>query len=315
MSKGKITILGINGHVGRAAASAFLDAGWSVSGFGRSNRHPQTGVEFIAGDAESADDLRAAIAGADVVFNGLNLPYDKWFNGRAEAQLAAVIAAMGSNGKTMLYPGNVYNYAATDRLITPQTRQRPERPRGEIRVRMEAMLRAASAQGDFQTLLLRAGDFYGPGSQQDWFDQLILREAGKGKVTLASHEVPHSWAYLPDLARAFVVLAEQRRSLASYEDFQFSGHFATAGDVFAAIAAVSPMKLIRVATPWTMLGAMGLFMPVMRELVKMRYLWDNPMQLQDARLDALLGPDFGTPLAEAMGATAAPFFEQEAVAA
>ena len=98
MSKGIITILGINGHVGQAAAAAFVDAGWSVSGFGRRNRHPQAGVKFITGDADSVDDLRAAIAGANVVFNGLNLPYDKWFNGRAEAQLAAVIAAMGSDG-------------------------------------------------------------------------------------------------------------------------------------------------------------------------------------------------------------------------
>jgi hypothetical protein len=57
-----------------------------------------------------------------------------------------------------------------------------------------------------------------------------------------------------------------------------------------------------------MLRLLGLFMPVIREVVKMRYLWENPMQLEDTRLDALLEPGFGTPFAEAVAATVAPFF-------
>ena len=32
------------------------------------------------------------------------------------------------------------------------------------------------------------------------------------------------------------------------------------------------------------------------------------MQLKDARLDAILGPDFGTPYDEAVAKAAAPFF-------
>ncbi|WP_052731986.1 NAD-dependent epimerase/dehydratase family protein [Devosia geojensis] len=315
MAKGKIVILGINGHVGHAAAEAFAAAGWQVTGFGRSNRQPVAGVEFVAGDADDVAALKAAIADADVVFNGLNLPYDKWFDGRAEAQLARVIEAMGASGKTMLFPGNVYNYAASETLLTPDTPERPERPRGEIRLRMEAMLKAAAARGAFQTIVVRAGDFFGPGSHNDYLDLLILREAAKGRVALAAHEVPHSWAYLPDLGRAFVAVAERREELAGYEAFHFAGHFVTSGEVFEAIQAVSPKMLTRVPTPWTMLSLLGLAMPLMREIVKMRYLWDNPMRLADPRLEAILGPDFGTPFDEAMGRTVARFFTESRQAA
>jgi len=315
MAKGRIVILGINGHVGHAAAGAFVAAGWQVTGFGRSNRQPVAGARFIKGDADDVAALKEAIAGADVVFNGLNLPYDKWFNGRAEAQLARVIEAMGSSGKTMLFPGNVYNYAAGEKVLAPDTPERPERPRGEIRVRMEGMLKAAAARGALQAIVLRAGDFFGPEAHNDYLDLLILREAGKGRVALADHEVPHSWAYLPDLGRAFVAVAERRAELAGYEAFHFAGHFVTSGEVFDAIQTVSPRELTRVPIPWTMLSLLGLAMPLMRELVKMRYLWDNPMRLADPRLDAMLGPDFGTPFKQAMGETAARFFAEQKQAA
>ena len=34
----KVTILGINGHIGHHAAKAFVAAGWQVTGLGRSSR-------------------------------------------------------------------------------------------------------------------------------------------------------------------------------------------------------------------------------------------------------------------------------------
>jgi nucleoside-diphosphate-sugar epimerase len=308
MSKGKVTVLGINGHIGHHAAQAFHQAGFAVTGFGRSSRQPISGVNFVKGDAASLDDLRAVIDGADIVVNALNLPYDKWDKGRAEAQLATVIAAMGDNGKTLMFPGNVYNYAATDRRIAPSTTQRPQTPRGAIRVRQEEMLAAASKAGKFQTIIIRAGDFYAPNNSGDWFDQAMMMDAKKGKIhRMADADLGHAWAYLPDLGRVFATVAEQRDTLGAFETFHFSGHYVTNGALMDAIAKASPVPLKVVPLPWFVLQAMGLASGVMREVVKMRYLWNNPMELVDPRLDAMLGPDFGTPFETAVAETVAPF--------
>ncbi len=67
--------------------------------------------------------------------------------------------------------------------------------------------------------------------------------------------------------------------------------------------------------PRWLFGPIGLVNPMMREIGKMAYLWENPMELQDARLDAILGPDFATPFDEAVAVTVAPFFAEERVAA
>ena len=315
MSKGIVTVLGINGHIGHHAARAFQAAGFTVTGFGRSNRNPIAGVGFHQGDAASLDDLKAAITGADIVVNALNLPYDKWDKGRAEAQLATVIAAMGDSGKTMLFPGNIYNYAATDRRIAPSTPQHPQTPRGAIRVRQEDMLAAASRAGRFQTIILRAGDFYAPDNVGDWYDQAIMLDASKGKIHyLGDLKLGHAWAYLPDLGRAFVLLAQQRTELGAFENFHFAGHYVTHGALMDAIVKAAPVPLKVAPLPWIILQAMGLANGVLREVVKMRYLWNNPMELVDPRLDAILGPDFGTPFDVAVAETIKPFFAARAAA-
>ena len=314
MSKGKVTVLGSNGHFGHAALLAFRDAGWEVTGLARSNRRPVTGVELIIGDANDEAVVRRAIAGADVVVHGLHLPYDQWGNGRAEAQLQVVIDALGHSGKTLLFPGTIYNYRASDRIVSPQTRQQhAEAPRGDIRIRLEAMLAAAAEAGRFQTIILRGGDFFGPDNRGDWFDQAILSKLAGGTIAhLGSLELRHSWAYLPDLGRALVVLGEQRGSLARFENFHFAGHFVSQGQMMAAISTALPHRVSIVPLAWWQLGALGLVNPIMRDIYRMRYLWHNEMELVDPRLDALLGAGFATPFADAIAATVAPFLTEKA---
>jgi nucleoside-diphosphate-sugar epimerase len=311
MSKGEVIVLGVNGHVGRVVAEAFVAAGWSVSGMARQDRYRIPGVRFVAGDSDSVDDMRRAIGDTDLVVNALNLPYAAWDKGRKEAQMARVLAALGTTGKTMLFPGNIYNFNQTNRVMTPGLPQQPQTPRGAIRVRVEAMFRNAALRGDIQAIILRAGDFFGPYSVADWFDQAILRDAAKGRVaTMGKPGVGHAWAYLPDLARAFEALGAMRRTLGGFEDFHFAGHFVTPEQMGAAIVKAAPRPVSVSAFPLILLKLFGLFDPVMREVAKMDYQWRHPMELRDSRLDALLGRNFGTPFEDAIAATIAPFFAQ-----
>jgi nucleoside-diphosphate-sugar epimerase len=310
MIKGKVTVLGSNGHIGNAAMIAFRDAGWAVAGLGRANRRPVAGTTFIAGDANGVEVVRAATADADVVVQALHLPYDKWGNGAAEAQLQVVIDAMAGTGKTLLFPGTIYNYRASDRTIAPGLRQSGEKPRGEIRIRLEDMLREAAVKKGFQVIILRAGDFFGPGNHDDWYGAAMLMDYAKGRLYhMGALETRHSWAYLPDLARAFTVLAEKRGQFGPFENFHFAGHWVNHGRVMAAIQSGLGHRLSVSPLPWWMLRAIGLVNPVMRDIYRMRYLWLNEMELVDPRLDALLGPGFATPFEAAVAATVSDLVE------
>jgi nucleoside-diphosphate-sugar epimerase len=309
MSNRKVVVLGLNGHIGKAVAQAFVATGWEVTGMARTDKHRIAGVRFVQGDSDSVEDMRRAIGDAEVVVNALNLPYHQWDKGRMEAQMSRVIEALGTVGRTVLFPGNIYNFAATERYVTPQTAQQPQTPRGGIRVRVEQMFEAAAARGDIQAIILRAGDFYGPGSTTDWFDLAMFREIAKGRVaTMGAPGVGHSWAYLPDLARAFEALASTRSTLGAFERFHFAGHFVTPEEMGAAIERAAPTPVTVKPFPLWIMKLLGLVDPIMRETGKMAYLWRNPMELRDERLDALLGARFNTPFDTAIEATIAPFF-------
>jgi hypothetical protein len=53
----------------------------------------------------------------------------------------------------------------------------------------------------------------------------------------------------------------------------------------------------------------------MREVAKMGYLWDHPMELVDPRLDAILGEGFATLFETAVATSIADLLPQRALAA
>ena len=55
----------------------------------------------------------------------------------------------------------------------------------------------------------------------------------------------------------------------------------------------------------TMVRILGLFMPIMRELVEMNYLQSTPVNLSDAKLEKLVGPVARTPYDDALRSSVA----------
>ena len=105
-----------------------------------------------------------------------------------------------------------------------------------------------------------------------------------------------------------VVLAERRTEFAAFDSFHYAGHFVTPEQMTAAIAAAAPVELKFSPFPWLALTLIGIANPMLREVAKMGYLWQKPLELRDERLDEILGPDFGTPFDEAVVQTLTRFF-------
>lgn len=182
-----IAIIGAAGHIGHAAAQAFLDAGWAVKGVGRGTRLKElpAGVEPVAGDAYDAASLVASTRGADVILHAANPAYDKWET-TVLPMVENAIAAAKANGATLLIPGNVYNFGLEIGMDAGEdAAQHPSTDKARIRIAMETRLEAASRDDGVQVIILRAGDFYGGPKGGTWLDMMILKDLKKGKVHLA----------------------------------------------------------------------------------------------------------------------------------
>lgn len=295
-----VVVLGAAGRVANEVGQAFLRAGYRVRAVTRNGRSVLPGAESVAADAADAAQLSRALEGADFVFNGLNPLYTEWEE-KVMPMARNVAQALRGKGATHLFIGNVYPFGST---MPPQLREdtpyRPSTSKGRIRQQMKALFRSEAETYGTQTIVIRAGDFFGAG-EGTWLDQAITTKLGKGIFTSPGPmDLPHAWAYLPDLANAFVAAAAVADKLPRFEVLHFPGHTVTLAEMKAAIEKASGKSLKTSFMPWWAIRAMGLFNPMMREIATMSYLWRTPHQLVSDRIEALLGPLPHTPLDEAI---------------
>lgn len=270
-------ILGQSGRFGRNATDAFQKAGWVVKGFDRSR-----------------DDLRRAAIGVDVIVNAWNPPYPDWADQIPKLHARVREAAKASDA-TVIVPGNVYVFGPD--VPHPWSEQSPHHatnPLGRIRIDMEA----AYARDGVKTILLRAGDFLDTEASGNWFDQVMIKSLAKGRfVYPGDSDIPHAWAFLPDLTRAAVDLANRRDTLPDFADICFPGYTMTGSSLAAQLESIleQPVELRRMN--WLPVQLARPFWPMGRCLLEMRYLWNTPHSL-DGTLFSNLLPDFETTPAE-----------------
>ena len=273
-----VLICGASGLFGRQAAREFAAAGWTV-------RLYQRGT-----------DMAAAARGADVIVNALNPPnYHAW-DRLIPAITVQVIAAGLASGATVLVPGNVYVYGNQPGPWGPDTPHRPVARKGRIRAAMEASYPAATDRG-LRVIVLRGGDIIEPTSPRSFWNMVALKGLGKGRITTASAPgVRRAYAYLPDMARAAVALADRRATLPAFADVPFAGFTLSMEEISARLEALTGRKMRLSGFMWWFMRLAGPFWELARQLNEMRYLFDTPHALDPAPLARLLPEFHQTPL-------------------
>lgn len=281
-----VLVLGASGRMGRNAAEAFSAAGWEVRRFDRAH-----------------DTLVEAAQGADVIFNGWNPPYSEWAE-TVPRLTQEVIAAARATGATVMIPGNVYVFGrGSPEVLTPETPHRASNPLGRIRIDMEATYRAAN----IPVILLRAGDFLDTRASGNWFDKVITRGIRKGRLSYPGNPaIPHAWAYLPDLAAAFVALARRRGDLERFTDLAFPGFTLTGAELGAACGRALGQPVRVDPMSWLPIHLARPFWREAKHLLEMRYLWDMPHRLDGTALAKAIGEVPSTPVDTAMERVLAP---------
>lgn len=307
-------VLGITGGVGGETAAALLARGWAVRGLVRDHasvasswRGRQGMPEWRQGDAMMRDDVVRAARGVDVIVHAVNPPgYRHWDKLVLPMVANTIAAAKAAGGARVVLPGTIYNYdpAATP-VIDADTLQQPRTRKGAIRVALERQLEAVSA--DVPSLIVRAGDFFGPRSRASWFAQAMVRP-GK-PLTHIIHPgrgVGHAWAYLPDLADTIACLVDDGENLARFERVQFEGFWdPTGAEMTAAIRRVVGGHVPERRFPWWLMRLAAPFGGFPREAVEIEGFWRNPVRLDNRRLVQLLGREPRTPIDQAVAVTLA----------
>jgi len=296
-------VLGATGGVGGAIAAALIRQGWQVTGMARRPPAAQPGLDWVTGDAMRADDVRRAADGAEVIVHAVNPPGYRDWDRLVLPMIDNSIAAARAAGARLVLPGTIYNYdPARTPLIDEHAPQNATSHKGRIRIALEERMRQAAPE--VPGLILRAGDFFGPGARSSWFSQAMVRPGRPLRMILnPDRSGGHAWAYLPDLALAFARLLEHPERLAPFEVAQFAGFTDSDGrQMAAAIRRAAGRRVPVLPFPWGVVRALAPLGGMAREMQDVSGHWRHPMPLDGTRLEQLIGPEPRTPPEQAVAA-------------
>lgn len=299
-----VLVLGATGGVGGETARALLRHGWRVRGLARRVPGGTSGIDWRQGDAMDRAAVVRAAAGAEAIVHAVNPPGYRNWNRLVLPMLDNAIAAALATGARLALPGTIYNYDVRSvALASPNTVQLPHTAKGAIRAEMERRL--ATTPG-LRALVLRAGDFFGPRAGNNWLSQGIVRPGRPVRSALypGRPEVGHAWAYLPDVGETFARLLDVEGELPAFAAHHFAGHWTDGTGFLAALgeAAGNPGLKVR-RLPWRLLPLLAPFNRTFAEMIEMESFWRHPLRLDNASLEAAIGVEPRTPLAQALRTT------------
>ncbi len=309
MSTDKVALFGAAGAIGQSVAAALRAAGmpYRVVGRSRESLEREFGsdplAEIVVWNPDDPASVRAACRGVGSIVYLVGVDYWK-FALHPQLMAKTLAGAVAEGVPRMLLIGTVYPYGRP--RTTPVREDHPREPhtfKGRMRKEQEDLLLAAGAAGKIQACVLRLPDFYGPGVTKSFLDGAFQAAVKGGTANLLGPiDRPHEFVYVPDVGPVVVKL------LATPAAFGHVWHLAGAGVTSqkALVDEISrqvghPLKVR--AAGRTMVRLIGLFNPLMRELVEMNYLLTEPVILDDSALQGLIGPIAKTPYPEGVRRT------------
>ncbi|MFF9641517.1 NAD-dependent epimerase/dehydratase family protein [Kitasatospora aureofaciens] len=298
-----------HGAAGAATARLLAEQGHEVRVVTRSGRPAEPaveGIEHLALDASDPARLTQAARGAAAIHGCAAPPLPQWA-AHWPALTSALCAAAEDSGAVLVMLGNLYGYGPVGGPLTEGLPPAATGPKGRVRAAAWEQARALHEAGRIRAVEVRASDFFGPGvTDGGHLASRAMPNLLKGRpvAVLGDPDTPHSWTYLPDVARAMAELATEERAWGR------PWHIPTAPALpvramverLAAEAGTGPVPVRRLSP--AVLAVAGLFSPLLRELREVRYQFDRPFVMDSTAYEAAFTLR-ATPLEQQVAATVA----------
>src|SRR5262245_35446351 len=267
---GELHVLFGAGQVGHPLAQQLLAMGKRVRVAKRTGGGVPAGTELALGDAGDQAFCEQAARGAAVLYHCMNPPYDsKIWAEKIPRYMGNLIAAASRSKARLVVLDNLYMLGRPQgRAFNEDTPLNPVSRKGEIRARAVAQLFDAHRRGDVMATSGRASDFYGPGGTQTGLGDFFWPRALKGKTAYSPFPVDavHTYHYIPDVAAGLAALGCADADVYGRPWMLPCSAPGTLRDVITRLSRALGHELrVAQAPAWT-LKAMGLFVPIMREL-------------------------------------------------
>jgi nucleoside-diphosphate-sugar epimerase len=317
---GKMALFGAAGVIGQSIAGALRVQGRPYRVVGRSEESLRKAfgrdplAEITTWNPESPQSVQAAATGIETLIYMVGVNY--WqFELHPQLMQRTLDGAIAAGVKQILLIGTVYPYGKAQSV--PVREDHPREPhtfKGRMRKAQEDLLMQADASGRIRAAVLRLPDFYGPGVVASLIHGAANAAVNGGAADMVGPiDRPHEFVFVPDVGPVVVSLVNAPAAYGKIWNLAGAGVTTQRDLVREMERSVGHTIKLRVAGK-PMLRLIGLFKPLVREMVEMHYLQTDPVIMDDTALQQLIGPIRKTSYSEGVRQTLAALYRGQATA-
>lgn len=287
------TILGAGGAIGTPLAKELKKYTDNIRLVARNPKQVNGTDELVAADLTVGEQVNRAVAGSEVVYLMAGLEYNrKVWQRDWPAVMSHVINACLQYNARLVFLDNVYMYAASEiSHMTETSVIAPPSVKGKVRAQLQEMLFTAIQQRGLKALIARSADFYGPSVKNSPLGIMVADEYRKGKKAFWQVDASktHTFTYTPDAAKATALLGNTPDAYDQVWHLPTSSEKLTGRDFIEKVAAEMKVAPKYYIFSRGMMGLMGLFVPIVKELKEMAYQYDRDYVFNSSKFEQRFG--------------------------
>lgn len=288
------TILGSGGAIGTELAKALTQFTTNIRLVSRNPKKVNETDELVSADLLNPDALQNAVKGSTIVYVTVGFPYSlKVWRENWPRFMKNVIAACQANNSKLVFFDNIYMYDKNHlNDMTEDTPINPPSKKGRIRAEIAKMIWDQVNAGKLTALIARSADFYGPSIKQtSMLTEMVFKKLAKNLKAnwLVSVHQKHSFTYTPDAGKATALLGNTENA------YNEVWHLPTASNPYTGMEWIETIaKEMGVApkyqtVPRILVRILGLFIPIMKEMVEMLYQYDRAYVFDSGKFEKRFG--------------------------
>ena len=283
------TILGSGGAIGIELAKALPAFTNKIRLVSRNPQKVNDTDELLSADLLDADAVKKAVKGSNVVYVTVGFPYSlKVWQKNWPIFVSNVIQACIEHKCKLVFFDNIYMYDP-DYLngMTEETPINPPSKKGKVRAEIVKMIMDKVKTGELTALIARSADFYGPQVQTSMLTETVIKPLSNGKKAnwLGPVNYKHSFTYTPDAGKATALLGNTEDAYNQVWHVPTADNPPTGKEWIEIIAKELGVKPKYQALSKFLVRIIGLFVPIMKEMVEMLYQYDRDYDFNSKKFE------------------------------
>ena len=287
------TILGSGGAIGSELAKALVQYTKEIRLVSRNPKKVnETDMTFRA-DLTDRNAIFSAVKGSEIVYLTVGLEYKlKVWKELWPPLVQNVIDACIEYHCKLVFFDNVYMIGGDHVMhITEDSPFSPASKKGEIRAVLDKLILDRVEKGSLTAIIARSADFYGVVQDRSVLMEIVYKNLLQNKKAnwLCNAKVVHSFTYTPDAGKATALLGNTPDAYNQVWNLP-TDHNGLTGqgwiELFAREMGKDPKYMV---LPKFMVGILGLFIPVMKEIYEMLYQYDREYVFDSSKFEKRFG--------------------------